>query len=82
MKIKKIISLLVCFFIKLLGFNNDMVLFMTAVCSLPTATMVSILAEMYDNKPEFSAQLVGMSSLLSVVTVPIVLKFAEFLINI
>ncbi len=74
--------LLIGFFIKLLGFNNDMVLFMTAVCSLPTATMVSILAEMYDNKPEFSAQLVGMSSLLSVVSIPAVLKIAEFLISI
>ncbi len=81
--IKLIVApLLVCFFIKLLGFDNDMVLFMTAVCSLPTATMVSILAEMYNNKPEFSAQLVGMSSLLSVATVPVVLKFAEFIINI
>lgn len=80
--IKLIVApLFVCFFIKLLGFNNDMVLFMTAVCALPTATMVSILAEMYDNKPEFSAQLVGMSSLLSVATIPIILKFAEFIIK-
>lgn len=74
--------LLVCFFVKALGFNNDMVLFMTAVCSLPTATMVSILAEMYDSKPEFSAQLVGMSSLLSVATIPLVLKIADLIINV
>ena len=79
--IKLVIApLLICLFVKLLGFDRDMVLFMTAVCSLPTATMVSILAEMYDNKPEFSAQLVGMSSLLSIATVPVILKFAEYII--
>ena len=66
---------------KLLGFDYNTALFMTAVCSLPTATMVSILAEMYNSKPEFSAQLVGMSSLLSVATVPIVLKFADIILK-
>ena len=73
--------IIVCGFIMLLGFNTEMTIFMTTVCALPTATMVSILAEMYNAKPEFSAQLVGMSSLLSIATVPLVLKFAEFLIN-
>lgn len=75
-----VIPLLVCLVMKLLGANSEMILFMTTVCALPSATMVSIFAEMYDLKPEISAQLVGMSSLISVVTVPIVLKIAELII--
>jgi len=74
--------ILVCLLLKVLGFNNELILFMTTVCALPPATMVSILAEMYHTKPEVSAQLVGMSSLLSVVSIPIVLKISEFIINI
>ena len=77
-----ITPVVVCIFIMLLGFNTEIVIFMSTVCALPTATMVSILAEMYNTKPEFSAQLVGMSSLLSIVTIPLVLKFVEFFINI
>ena len=72
--------LLICLALKFLGASTEITLFMVTVCSLPSATMVSILAEMYNTKPEFSAQLVGMSSLLSVVTVPVVLKIAELII--
>ena len=75
-----ITPLIICLVMKLLGADSEMILFMTTVCSLPSATMVSILAEMYNSKPEFSAQLVGMSSLLSVLTIPVVLKIADLII--
>lgn len=65
----------------LLGFNYDWVMFATTVCAMPCATAVSMFAETYDINPEYSARMVGMSSLLSVVTLPIVLKFTEFFIG-
>lgn len=72
--------LIVCLVMKLLGVNTEMILFMTTVCALPSATMVSMLAEMHNINPEFSAQLVGMSSLLCVVTIPVILKIAELIV--
>ena len=80
---KLIISpIIVCFAMTLIGFSSDMTLFMTAVCCLPCATTVSMLSELYDLKSEYSAQLVGMSSLLSVLTIPAVLLLAEFIVKI
>ena len=74
--------LIICLVMVLVGFSKDMTLFMTAVCCLPCATTVSMLSELYSLKSEYSAQLVGMSSLLSVLTIPLVLMLAELIINI
>ena len=80
---KLIISpLIVCAIMKLVGFPADMTLFMTAVCCLPSATTVSMLSELYNLKSEYSAQLVGMSSLLSLFTIPTILLLAEFIVKI
>ena len=77
-----ITPLIICISMILIGFSQEMTLFMTAVCCLPCATTVSMLSELYHLKSEYSAQLVGMSSLLSVLTIPTVLILAEFLIKI
>ena len=77
-----ITPLIICVAMALIGFSKDMTLFMTAVCCLPCATTVSMLSELYNLKSEYSAQLVGMSSLLSVLTIPLVVMLAELIINI
>ena len=74
--------LIICVVMTLVGFPADMTLFMTAVCCLPSATTVSMLSEMYGLKSEYSAQLVGMSSFLSLLTIPAVLLLAEFIVKI
>ncbi len=76
-----IIPIALCAIMTLIGFNYDWVMFATTVCAMPCATAVSMLAETYDINPEYSARVVGMSSVLSVLTLPVVLKFAEFFIG-
>ena len=77
-----IIPLLVCVLMKLLGFSEMWILFGTAITSMPSATAVSMQAELYDISPGYSAQCVGTSSLLSVATMPCVIMIAEFVAKI
>ena len=76
-----IIPLLVCVIMKLMGFSPMWVLFATALTSMPSATSVSMLAELYDISPGFSAQGVGTSSLLSIATMPCVIWIAQKIIE-
>lgn len=72
-----VMPMLVCIIMKLLGFNDTWVLFATAITAMPSATSVSMLAELYDISPGFSAQGVGTSSLLSIATMPCVIWIAQ-----
>ena len=74
-----IIPLSVCALMKLVGFDQMWILFGTAICSMPSATSVSMLAELYDISPEYSAQCVGTSSLLSIATMPCVIGLADII---
>ncbi len=74
--------LLVCVIMKLLGFDQMWILFSVALTCMPTATSVSMLGELYDVAPGFSAQGVGTTSLLSIATMPCVLWLAEMIIEI
>lgn len=77
-----LLPLLVCVFTKLLGFGTEWILFMTMVTAMPSATSVTMLAELYDINPGYSAQAVGTSSLLSIVTMPCVIWAAQKIIEI
>lgn len=76
-----LIPLTVCGVMKLaslfLPFSSDWILFATALTCMPSATAVSMLAELYDISPRFSAQGVGMTSLLSIATMPCVVALAQ-----
>ncbi len=80
-----VIPLTVCGIMKLgslfLPFSTDWILFATALTCMPSATAVSMLAELYDISPRFSAQGVGMTSLLSVAIMPVVVAIAQFVSN-
>ena len=76
-----VIPMLVCVIMKLGGFSSTWILFATALTSMPSATSVSMLAELFDIKPGFSAQGVGTSSLLSVATMPCVIFLAQKIIE-
>ena len=47
-----ITPLIICISMILIGFSQEMTLFMTAVCCLPCATTVSMLSELYNLKSE------------------------------
>ncbi len=76
-----VIPLIITIGMMLIGFSNEMILFMTAVCCMPSATTVSMLAELHNIDPEYSAQAVGMTSILSVVTIPVVMYLANLIIS-
>jgi predicted permease len=72
-----IIPLVFCFTLKLLGFSDFWVLFVTAVSAMPSASSTSMFAELYDTAPGFSAQGVGTSTLLSIGTMPLIIFIAS-----
>ena len=72
-----VIPLFFCFTMKLLGFSDFWVLFITAVSAMPSATSTSMFAELYDTAPGFSAQGVGTSTLLSIGTMPLIIYLAS-----
>ncbi len=76
-----VMPLLLCLLMKLCGFSSEWILFIVAVVSMPSATTVTMLAELYDISPGYSAQGVGTTSLLSIITMPCVLWLADFIVN-
>ena len=79
----KLLIIPLAFFLitKLLGFSDFWVLFITAVSATPSASSTTMFAELYDTAPEYSAQCVGTSTLLSVLTMPVVIMLAQWLIS-
>ena len=77
-----IIPLLVCGIMKLMGFSGMWIIFATGIAAMPSASSVSMFAEIYDISPGFSAQGVGTSSLLSIVTLPCVIWIAQRIVEI
>ena len=71
--------LVVCIVTHLLGLSQTNVLFCTAMAGLPTATSAVMMGTLYNINPGYAAQTVSISSLMSVVSLPIVLKAAEWI---
>ena len=69
------IPLIVCLVAKLvtLGMADsyNTILFCTVIAALPSGATISMLGEMYDISPEYAAQCVGSSSILSIGTLPL-----------
>jgi Predicted permeases len=65
----------------LLGFSNQMALFGSVMAALPTAANTAIFGESYNIKPSYAAHTVGMTTLLSVVTIPSALFIVSKLID-
>ena len=73
--------LAICAVMRLLGFDNRWILFAATVLSMPCATTVTMLAEIHDIAPGYSAQGVGTTSLLSIATMPCVLWLVQRMIE-
>ncbi|MBO5882994.1 MAG: AEC family transporter [Clostridia bacterium] len=76
------IPMAVCLIMKLLGFGDNWVLFSAAITAMPSATSVTMFAELHDISQGYSAQCVGTSSLLSLATMPLVIYLAGLVITI
>ncbi len=75
------LPLFMALLMKLLGFDAMWIQFAAVVISMPSATSVTMLAELYDVAPAYSAQTVGTSTLLSIATMPCVLFLVQKLIE-
>lgn len=77
-----IVPLGMCLLTKLLGLSTELALFLTAACAMPSATNVSMLAELHNIDPEYSAQTVGMTSVMSILTIPLIMMTAKLIFNV
>jgi len=75
-----VIPMIVCLVMRLIGFSDTWIIFATTISAMPSATAISMLAELYDISPGFSAQCVGASSLLSIASMPLVIYLASLII--
>lgn len=76
-----IFPVLICFVMRLIGFEGEWVRFAAIVVAMPSATSVTMLSELHDISPEYSAQVTGASAVLSLLTVPCVLWIAQRIIE-
>ncbi len=61
------------------GLSSDMCMFTMLVVALPTASIVNMFAEVYDVDPGYAARSVGMTTILSVGTLPLMAYLAQVL---
>ncbi len=69
--------LLAAFITSLLPIDEFYVYFVAIMTALPCASNTVMYAEKYDIAPEFGAKLTGLSTILSVISVPLVLNITE-----
>jgi predicted permease len=66
--------------LRLLGFSYDLSVFGALMAALPTGAATSMFAENYDIAPELAAQNVGVTTVLSLLTVPPIMQVVGFLL--
>ena len=66
---------------KLMGLSDLWIFFAATVVAMPTATTETMLAELYDISPGYSAQIVGTTSLFSVITMPCVIFVVQTMLT-
>lgn len=76
------LPILVCLLTKLIHLPLLYAMFLTAASALPAASNITMLCELYDIDSSHSSLIVGASSLLCVVSLPLVLNLAEWLFSI
>ncbi len=76
-----VLPVIVCLIAKLCGLSDTYILLATAMAGVPSAATVTMLAELYDIEPGYASQTVGMTSLLSTATLPLMMLFAQWVIT-
>ena len=75
-----VFPVILCLLAKIVGLNDTYVLLVTAMAGVPSAAMVTMLAELHDIEPGYASQSVGMTSILSTATLPLVMLFAQWVV--
>lgn len=63
------------------GMSDDRVIFFTIMASLPTAAVTAMFAEIYDLRPDYASKTVGMSTLLSMFTIPVAVAICNVILQ-
>lgn len=66
--------------LKLLGFSLEFATFGALMASLPTAAATAMFAETYDIHPTFASQNVGVDTIMTLLTVPLVMQLVNFIL--
>ena len=73
--------MVVCVLAKLLRLPDVYILVCTVMAGLPAASTVTMLCEIHNIDPPYASQTVGITSVLTVVTLPVVCLFANWIIG-
>ncbi len=76
-----VIPLVTGVLLRLVGFSFDISVFCALMIAMPSATTTAMFAENYDIRPELAAQNVGMTTVLSLVAVPLVMRLLDGLMT-
>ncbi len=74
-----IVSVIICI---LIGVPKDYVYFVAIMSAMPAATNTAMFAERYDVAPVFGAQVAGISTVISVISMPVVIYFTDMIVKI
>ena len=67
-----IIAIIILIILNFFGFSGPTLIIPVIMISMPTASYVAMFASNYDNDSKFSSQIVFISSLFSIITIPII----------
>ena len=76
-----LLPLAVCLITTLIGLPELLILLATAMVAVPCAASVTMLAELYDIEPGYASQTVGMTSILSTATLPVIMLLAQWVVS-
>lgn len=76
-----VLPLTICLIAKLLGVPYEYAMFFTAAAALPAAASVSMMSESFGIDSGYSGLVVGTSSLLCVLTLPLTLNIAQWILS-
>lgn len=71
------LPVLVCFLLKLCGLGEFWIVFGTVMAAMPSASVITMLGELYGIEPGCASRVVGLSSVLCVVTLPLAVTLAS-----
>ncbi len=74
-----VIPLVMVLLFKLIGVNGNMAIALTIAASAPVATNTAMYAAKYDNDTALSSELVGQTSIFSIITMPVIVAIASMI---
>ena len=75
------IPMIVCVVLKLCGLGQFLIIFGTVMAAMPSASVITMFGELYDINPGYASRIVGITSILCVITLPLLVAFASFVAN-